>query len=96
MESLEKRIREAALKHILNTHQISKEYRYDAEQLFHNEIELFVEGAKKMLTIMMEHVVEGEVTIPASASFKQVRYKLPKDTTLENGEKVNLIILKKR
>lgn len=92
MESLEKRIREAALKHILNTHQISKEYRYDAEQLFHNEIELFVEGAKKMLAIMMEHVVEGKVR-PWDEEIW-----VDKDTLkdFDDGEKVNLIILKKQ
>lgn len=38
--------------------------------------------------------VIGEVTVPASSSFKQIRYKLPKDTEYKIGDKVKLAILK--
>lgn len=36
------------------------------------------------------HTVMAEVTTPASSSFIQIRYKLPKDTKLKYGDKVEI------
>ncbi len=40
---------------------------------------------------IMKKSVVGEVMTPASASFLQVRYKLPKNTPLKYGDKVKLL-----
>ncbi len=52
-------------------------------------------GARWQKRKMMDCAVIGEVTIPASACFLQVRYKLPKDTTLKYRDKVKLLIMEK-
>ena len=52
-------------------------------------------GARWQKRKMMDSAVIGEVTIPASACFLQVRYKLPKDTTLKYRDKVKLLIMEK-
>lgn len=44
---------------------------------------------------LMSHAVEAEVMYQASSKTLQVRYKLPKNTTLKYGDKVKIIILPK-
>jgi hypothetical protein len=38
-------------------------------------------------------IVEAEVMTPASATFLQIRYKLPRDTKYQYGDKVKIMIL---
>ena len=43
---------------------------------------------------IMKKSVVGEVMTPASSSFLQVRYKLPKNSLLKYGDKVKLLFEK--
>lgn len=54
MHQIEIKIREAALRYILKT-DINPEVRHEAEQMFANEIDLFVAGAKCAFKMIVEH-----------------------------------------
>lgn len=54
MHPIEQKVREAALNHILKGH-VPKECRHEAEQMFANEIDLFVAGAKCAFKMIVEH-----------------------------------------
>lgn len=43
---------------------------------------------------MMKDAVVTEVMYPASSSTLQIRYRLPKDTTLKYGDNIKIIIVK--
>ena len=52
-------LREAALRYILKT-DVSKESRYEAEQMFANEIELFIAGARCAFQMIVDHKLSQE------------------------------------
>lgn len=55
----------------------------------------FKAGSHWKMDDLMSQAVEAEVMYPSSSKTLQVRYKLPKNTTLKYGDKVKIIILPK-
>lgn len=54
MHPIEKKLRDAALLHILKT-DVNPVVRYEAEQMFANEIDLFVAGARCAFKMIVDH-----------------------------------------
>lgn len=54
MHPIEIKLRDAALRHILKT-DVNPEVRYDAMQMFANEIDLFVAGARCAFQMIIDH-----------------------------------------
>ena len=46
MNEIERKIRDAAIHHIVKYRDIPKDLRYEVEQFFANEVDLFVAGAR--------------------------------------------------
>ena len=67
-------------------------YEYSGKQS-HPINSAFRDGAKWYEEQILKRSVEAEVTAPASSAFKQIRYKLPKDTEYKVGDKVKIVIL---
>lgn len=54
MYSIDSKLRDAALRHILKC-DVSKESRYEAEQMFADEIDLFIAGAKYAFRMVVDN-----------------------------------------
>lgn len=54
MTQIEIKLRDAALRYILKT-DVSPEVRYEAEQMFANEIDIFVAGARCAFQMIVDH-----------------------------------------
>lgn len=51
---IDRKLRNAALRYILKT-DVSPETRYEAEQMFSNEIDMFVAGARCAFQMIIDH-----------------------------------------